>query len=167
VSGEGLVLHSACQEDYRTLAAVCVAYGHILVAESPIDLNIAKQLNILLSESNVDLDRVLIDPLTGGLGYGLEYTYSVMQRIRLAALGGDAMLNPPVICVLGDEVWKAKEVKVAEEKEPLWGDIEKRGIRWEVATALPLLEAGADVIVFRHPEALARVRSHLRAWFAA
>ncbi len=87
--GEGLVLHSACQEDYKTLAAVAVAYGHVLVAESPIDMNIAKQLNILLADANVDLNRVLIDPLTGGLGYGLEYTYSVMERIRLAALGGE------------------------------------------------------------------------------
>ena len=94
-SGEGLVLHSACQEDYKTLAAVAVAYGHVLVAESPIDINIAKQLNILLSDASVDLGRVLIDPLTGGLGYGLEYTYSVMERIRLAALGGDADAELP------------------------------------------------------------------------
>ena len=100
------------QEDYKTLAAVTVAYGHVLVAESPIDLNIAKQINILLADSNVELDRVLIDPLTGGLGYGLEYTYSVMQRIRLAALGGDPMLNCPVICLVGEEAWKAKEVKI-------------------------------------------------------
>jgi len=90
---------------------VTVAYGHVLVAESPIDLNIAKQLNILLGDANVDLGRVLIDPLTGGLGYGLEYTYSVMERIRLAALGGDAMLNAPVLCLLGEEAWKATEVK--------------------------------------------------------
>jgi len=163
--GEGLVLHSACQEDYKTLAAAAVAYGHILVAESPIDLNIAKQVNILLADSGVDLDRVLIDPLTGGLGYGLEYTYSVMERIRLAALGGDRMLNPPVICLAGDEAWKVKEVKVPGRDEPLWGDEAVRGINWEVATALPLLEAGADLLVLRHPEALSRVRAQLESWF--
>lgn len=165
-SGEGLVLHSACQEDYKTLAAVAVAYAHVLVAESPIDLNIAKQLNILLTDASMDMDRLLIDPLTGGLGYGLEYTYSVMERIRLAALGGDLMLNAPVICLVGEEAWKVKEVRVPREKEPYWGDERKRGIHWEVATALSLLEAGAEVLVLRHPEALARVRKLLDSWFS-
>ncbi|MCL5742937.1 MAG: acetyl-CoA decarbonylase/synthase complex subunit delta [Acidobacteria bacterium] len=154
-SGEGLVLHSACQEDYRTLAAAAVAYGHVLVAESPIDMNIAKQLNILLADASVDLNRVLIDPLTGGLGYGLEYTYSVMERIRLAALAGDAMLNPPLICLVGEEAWKAKEAKTGRAC----------GIHWEIATGLAMLEAGAEVLVLRHPEALARLRAQLDSWF--
>ncbi len=165
--GEGLVLHSATQEDYKTLAAVAVAYGHALVAESPIDLNIAKQVNILLHDASVDLNRVLIDPLTGGLGYGLEYTYSVMERIRLAALGGDAMLNCPVLCLVGEEAWKVKEVKVSDGPEMLWGERRARGINWEVATALTLLEAGADLIVLRHPDALRMLRAHVDAWFPA
>ena len=155
-TGEGLVLHSACQEEYKTLAAVAVAYGHVLVAESPIDMNIAKQLNILLADSNMDPNRILIDPLTGGLGYGLEYTYSVMERIRLAALGGDAMLNIPMICLVGPEAWKAKEVKVSGVE---------CGINWEVATALALIEAGAEVLVLRHPASLARLRKLLDSWF--
>jgi acetyl-CoA decarbonylase/synthase complex subunit delta len=166
-AGEGLILHSACQEDYKTLAAVAVAYGHVLVAESPIDLNIAKQVNILLSDASVDIDRVLIDPLTGGLGYGLEYTYSVMERIRLAALGGDRMLNAPMICLVGEEAWKVKEVKVPAAQEPLWGDQRARGVAWEVATAQSLLLAGADVLVLRHPESLARIRAFLAPWFDA
>ena len=124
---------------------MAVAYGHVLVAESPIDMNIAKQLNILLSDASMDLSRTLIDPLTGGLGYGLEYTYSVMERIRLAALGGDVMLNSPMICLVGEEAWKAKEAKVSGAKEPLWGDERPRGIHWELATALALIEAGAEV----------------------
>lgn len=165
LAGERLVLHSACQESYKTLAAVTVAYGHVLAAESPIDLNLAKQLNILLADASVDVGNVLIDPLTGGLGYGLEYSYSVMERIRLAALGGDAMLSCPVICLVADEVWKVKEAKVAEEKEPLWGDLERRGVNWEISTALALLEAGAEVLVLRHPASLARVRAALDAWF--
>jgi acetyl-CoA decarbonylase/synthase, CODH/ACS complex subunit delta len=165
LAGERLVLHSACQENYKTLAAVTVAYGHVLVAESPIDLNLAKQVNILLTDASVDVGNVLIDPLTGGLGYGLEYTYSVMERIRLAALGGDAMLSCPVICLVADEVWKVKEAKVPEEKEPLWGNLERRGVSWEITTALALLEAGAEVLVLRHPAALARVRAALDAWF--
>ncbi len=164
-SGEGLVLHSASPEDYKTLAAVAVAYGHVLVAESPIDINIAKQLSILLSEASVDLGRVLIDPLTGGLGYGLEYTYSVMERIRLAALAGEAMLSSPLVCLVGEEAWKAKEAKTPAAKEPLWGDEGRRGVHWEVATALPLLLAGADLLVLRHPESLARIRRQLDGWF--
>jgi acetyl-CoA decarbonylase/synthase, CODH/ACS complex subunit delta len=163
--GEGLVLHSACQEDYRTLAALAVAYGHVLVAESPIDMNIAKQLSILLSEASVDLGRVLIDPLTGGLGYGLEYTYSVMERIRLAALGGEGMLSSPVICLVGEEAWKAKEAKTPAAKEPAWGDEAARGLHWEIATALSLLLAGAEVLVLRHPEALRRLRQQIDVWF--
>jgi len=163
--GEGLVLHSACQEDYKTLAAVALAYGHVLVAESPIDMNIAKQLNILLSDASMDMARTLIDPLTGGLGYGLEYTYSVMERIRLAALGGDVMLNAPMICLVGDEAWKAKEAKVPCLQEPRWGDERRRGIHWELATALALIEAGAEVLVLRHPETLARLRAQLDGWF--
>jgi acetyl-CoA decarbonylase/synthase complex subunit delta len=151
--GEGLALHSASNEDYKTLAAVAVAYGHLLVGESPIDVNLAKQLNILLADASVDLDRVLIDPLTGGLGYGLEYTYSVMERIRLAALGGDARLNCPILCLVGEEAWKAKEARTC-------------GVQWEVATAMALIEAGAEVLVLRHPEALARIRKQLDWWFA-
>jgi acetyl-CoA decarbonylase/synthase complex subunit delta len=164
-SGEGLALHSACQEDYKTLAAVAVAYGQVLIAESPIDINIAKQLNILLSEASVDIGRVLIDPLTGALGYGLEYTYSVMERMRLAALAGEPMLSCPVICLVGEEVWKTKEAKTPAAKEPAWGPEVERGISWEVATALPLLLAGADVLALRHPEALKRVRRQIDAWF--
>ena len=152
--GEGLALHSATNEDYKTLAAIAVAYGHVLIGESPIDVNIAKQLNILLADANIDLNRVLIDPLTGGLGYGLEYSYSVMERIRLAALGGDSMLSCPLICLVGEEAWKAKEAKTGA------------GLHWEVATAFTLIESGADVVVLRHPEALTRIRTQLDSWFA-
>ncbi len=165
--GEGLVLHSAAQEDYKSLAAVTVAYGHVLVAESPIDLNIAKQLDILLSDANVDLDRVLIDPMTGGLGYGLEYAYSVMERIRLAALAGDKMLSSPVICLIGEEAWKTKEVKADGTPAATWGDRARRGVHWEIGTAMPLLEAGADLLVLRHPEALAELRTVIDSWFVA
>ena len=165
-TGRGLILHSAVQEDYKTLAALAVAYGHLLVAESPIDVNIAKQLNILLGDVSVDAGKLLIDPLTGGLGYGLEYTYSVMERIRLAALGGDAMLSCPVICLTGEDVWKAKEVRVSVDKEPRFGDLHRRGVHWEAATAVAMLLAGADVAELRHPEALARVRQELDSWFA-
>jgi acetyl-CoA decarbonylase/synthase complex subunit delta len=155
--GERCLLSSAVEEHYKTPVASAIAYGHAVVAETPIDVNLCKQLNILISDLRFPLDRIVIDPLTGGLGYGMEYTYSVMERIRLQALDGDAMMQMPFICFVGQEVWKVKEVKVPEEKEPLWGDKKKRGILWEIATAVSLLYAGADILVMRHPDAIAAV----------
>jgi acetyl-CoA decarbonylase/synthase complex subunit delta len=155
--GERLLLASAVEENYKTIVAGAIAYGHAVVAETPIDVNLCKQLNILISEMQFPPERIVIDPLTGGLGYGLEYTYSVMERIRIQALGGDAMMQMPFICFAGAEVWKSKEVKVSVEKEPRWGDRAKRGVLWEIATAVPLLHAGAGILVMRHPEAIAAV----------
>jgi acetyl-CoA decarbonylase/synthase complex subunit delta len=155
--GDGLLLASAVAEHYKTLAAAAIAYDCILVAESPIDVNLAKQLNILLGDMNVAGDRIIMDPLTGGLGYGLEYTYSVMERIRLQALGGDAMMNMPFINFISQETWKTKEVKVPESLEPTWGSQEDRGVLWEALTAHSLLLAGSDLLVMRHPKAIALV----------
>lgn len=155
--GERCLLASAVEEHYKTPVASAIAYGHAVVAETPIDVNLCKQLNILISDLNFPADRIVVDPLTGGLGYGLEYTYSVMERIRLQALDGDAMMQMPFICFAGQEAWKAKEAKVGEEKEPLWGDKKKRGVLWEIATATSLLYAGADILVMRHPDAIAAV----------
>lgn len=155
--GERVLLASAVEENYKTIVAGAIAYGHAVVAETPIDVNLCKQLNILISEMHFPPERIVIDPLTGGLGYGLEYTYSVMERIRIQALGGDTMMQMPFICFAGAEVWKSKEVKVPVEKEPRWGDRAKRGVLWEIATAVPLLHAGAGVLVMRHPEAIAAV----------
>jgi acetyl-CoA decarbonylase/synthase complex subunit delta len=150
-AGEGLLLASATQNHYKTISAAAIAYGHSIVAETPIDVNLAKQLNILLGEMKAPLNRIVIDPLTGGLGYGLEYTYSVMERIRISALKGDALLSMPFINFIGDESWKVKEVKIAE---PRWGEPGKRGILWEVANAMSLLSAGAEILVLRHPESV-------------
>ena len=158
VEGRRCILASAVEDNYKTITATCQAYGHIVVAETPIDVNLAKQLNILICDMNFPPERIIIDPLTGGLGYGLEYTYSVMERIRLQALSGDEMLQMPFICFVGQEVWRVKEVKVPESVEPLWGDMEKRGICWEAATAVTLLLSGANVLVMRHPEAIDIVR---------
>jgi len=158
VAGKRCIMASAVEDNYKTITATCQAYGHMVVAETPIDVNLAKQLNILISDMNFPPERIIIDPLTGGLGYGLEYTYSVMERIRLQALGGDVMLQMPFICFVGQEVWRVKEVKVSESVEPMWGDMKKRGICWEAATAITLLLSGADILVMRHPEAINIVR---------
>ena len=92
--------------------AAALANGHLVVAKTPIDVNLAKQLNILISDMGLPLDRILMDPTTGALGYGIEYTYSVMERLRIAALMGDGMTQQPMICTVGEESWRQKEGQV-------------------------------------------------------
>ncbi|MGE5190113.1 MAG: acetyl-CoA decarbonylase/synthase complex subunit delta [Gemmatimonadota bacterium] len=152
-------LSYADEKNYRLLAGAAMAYGHGVVAWSPIDINMAKQVNLLLSDTGFPPERVLIDPLTGGLGYGLEYTYSIVERIRLAGLSGDAMLDRPILCHLGD-AWKAREAIDASETG--WGDVDARGRRWEEATGWACLAAGADLVVCRHPETVTALGRH--AW---
>jgi acetyl-CoA decarbonylase/synthase complex subunit delta len=157
-AGENLLLNWVEQDNYRTIVGAALAYGHCVVAQSPIDVNIAKQLNILTGNMDLSLDRVLIDPNTGGLGYGLEYTYSVMERIRLTALGGDAPLASPMLVLPGAECSKFKEYKALEKDYPAWGERSKRAMLWELATATALLFAGADLLVMHHPEAALELR---------
>jgi CO dehydrogenase/acetyl-CoA synthase delta subunit len=144
--------------NYRTLGATAMAFQHPMVAASPIDVNLAKQLNILLENLGVSLESVLIDPSIGALGYGIEYTYSVMERIRLAALTQqDEKLQVPFICNLGREVWKAKETRL--ESDDLLGDQEQRGILMEAITASCMLMAGGETLIMRHPKAIALTKS--------
>ncbi len=100
-----------------------MAYGHCVVAQSPIDVNIAKQLNILLTNMDLKPEQIVMDPLTGAMGYGIEYTYSVMERIRLTGLGGDQMLAGPMIVSPGQECAKIKELKADSRDFPAWGDL--------------------------------------------
>jgi len=151
-AGENLTLAWVEQENYRTIAGAALAYGHTVVAQSPIDVNLAKQLNILLTGMNVGIDRIVIDPMTGALGYGLEYCYSVMERIRLTGLGGDPMLAGPMIVNPGQECAKIKELRAAESTMPAWGDLPKRAALWELSTALSLMYAGADILVMYNPD---------------
>ena len=157
-AGERCLLGTAKEDNYRTLTASCMADKHALIAESPLDINIAKQVNILVSEAGFPLDRVVMYPTTGGLGYGIEYAYSIQERGRLAALSGDKMMSPPVVCQVGQEAWRAKEAKAATDEAPQWGPAEKRGPTWEAMTAMALLQAGADLLIMRHPDAVALVR---------
>jgi acetyl-CoA decarbonylase/synthase complex subunit delta len=148
-------LSYADEKNYRLVAGAALAYGHGVVAWSPIDINMAKQANLLLGDIGMPPHRVLIDPLTGGLGYGLEYTYSIIERIRLAGLSGDAALARPILCHLGDS-WKAREAM--DSTEASWGDVVDRGRRWEEATAWACLAAGADLLVCRHPDNVRMLR---------
>ncbi len=144
--------------NYRTIGATAMAFQHPIVAASPIDVNLAKQLNILLENLGVSLDTVLMDPSIGALGYGIEYTYSVMERIRIAALTQqDEKLQVPIICNLGCEVWKAKETKLPSDD--MIGDQETRGIMMEAITASCMLMAGGEVLIMRHPKAIALTKA--------
>ena len=151
--GENLLLNFVEQDNYRTIAGAALAYGHTLVAQSPIDVNIAKQINILLGNMDLKTDKIIIDPMTGAIGYGIEYTYSVMERIRMTGLNGDKMLCSPMIVTPGYESAKVKEYKASEESFPTWGELSKRAALWELTTAVSLLQAGADILVMYHPEA--------------
>jgi acetyl-CoA decarbonylase/synthase complex subunit delta len=148
--------------DYKQIGAACLGYKHVVVASSPIDVNLAKQLNILLGNLGVPTQDMLIDPTTGGLGYGMEYTYSVMERIMQAALTQeDEKLQQPIIANVGNEVWKCKEANLSAEEAPELGDPEKRGVMMESVAAVDMLLAGADVVVLRHPESLKRVKGFI------
>jgi len=159
--GEQLALGLCEEKNYRTIVAAALGNGHLVIAQTPIDVNLAKQLNILISDMGLPLERVLMDPNTGALGYGLEYTYSVMERLRLAALMGDTMTQQPMICTVGEEAWRQKEGRAANDAPAAWGALAERGVAWEVATAMTLVEAGADILVLRHPGSVAVLREAL------
>jgi acetyl-CoA decarbonylase/synthase complex subunit delta len=157
--GEVLCLANCEDKNYRTIVAAALGNGHCVAAFSPIDVNLAKQLNILISDMGLSLERVIMDPNTGALGYGLEYTYSVMERLRLAALAGDAMTQQPMIVNVGEESWRQKESRVPEGVPEEWGDFATRGVLWETVTATSLVESGADIVVLRHPESIGLVQN--------
>ncbi len=157
-AGENCLINWVEKDNYRTIAACCLAHGHCLVAQSPIDVNIAKQLNIQLSDLSFPADKIVMDPLSSALGYGLEYSYSMMERIRLAGLAGDAMLCPPMMITPGRESSLAKESLAPEQDYPLWGNEERRAVYWEIATASALLLAGAELLVLYHPAAVETLR---------
>ena len=160
-AGENLLLNWAENDNYRTIAGACMGYDHCCVARTPIDVNMAKQLNILVTAMGLKPDKIVMDPMTGGLGYGLEYTYSVMERIRLAALSGDPMLAMPMLATTGFETGKTKEARTPESDLPLWGKIETRGAHIETAAAMALVNAGADLLIMYYPEAVMAIKSKI------
>jgi len=157
--GENLTLGPASEGNHKQIGASALGYHHTLIASTPIDVNLAKQLNILLENLGVPKEKIIIDPTTGGLGYGLEYSYSVMERIRMAALAQeDEKLQYPIINNIGNEVWKAKEANLTQEEAPTLGDAAKRGIRMEAVGAVSYLLAGSDILILRHPETVKLVK---------
>jgi acetyl-CoA decarbonylase/synthase complex subunit delta len=157
--GEKLVLGLCEDKNYRTIVAAAMANDQLVQSSTPMDVNLSKQLVILITDMGLPLERILMDPTTGALGYGIEYGYSVMERLRLAALQGDAMTQLPMIVTPGAETWKVKESKVGEGVPEGWGAWERRALEWEAITASSLIHAGADIVIVRHPETLRRLRT--------
>ena len=159
--GERCLIGTAEQDNYKTIAASVLADGHNIIAQSPIDINIAKQLNILISDMGLPMERIVINPTTGALGYGLEYVYSIMERARLACLSGDKTVSSPFISFVGQESWRAKESKAPQSEFPSWGPEKERGIIWEIITATALIQAGSDILVMRHPSAIKKIQGYI------
>jgi acetyl-CoA decarbonylase/synthase complex subunit delta len=152
------IIGKAQEANYKTIAAAAMANNHKLIAMSELDINLSKQLNILISQMGFDKERIITDPMCSALGYGLEYTYSVMERIRLAALAqNDITMQQPILGDVGMYVWKVKETQAEEKDVPQWGSLEERSIAWEAVTATALLIAGAELLIMRHPRAIEAV----------
>ncbi|MEW6567740.1 MAG: acetyl-CoA decarbonylase/synthase complex subunit delta [Chloroflexota bacterium] len=161
--GERLLLGTCEDKNYRTIVATTMANDHLVQSKTPMDVNLSKQLVILIHDMGLPLERIVMDPTTGALGYGIEYGYSVMERLRLAALQGDSMTQQPIMVTPGEECWKVKESKVGEGVPPAWGDWQRRAIHWETTTTASLIHAGANLVVVRHPESLRALRALIEA----
>ncbi len=157
--GENCLLGAVTEDEYRTLTAAAQAYGHKLIAQSPCDINKAKQINILVTDMGYPLEDIVIYPSTASLGYGMEYIYSILERGRLAALSGDKLMGQPVLLDVGHEAWRAKEARTGDEAAEIWGPPAQRGPTWEAVTATDLLQGGADLLLMRHPKAMEVVRN--------
>ena len=155
------IISFAQESTYEQIVPIVAKYNHILVLRSPIDINLAKELNILSIDKGMHPDRILIDPDMGGLGYGLDYGYSIIEKIRQAAFDGDTMLNMPVIAFIGEESYRAKEAK-SDTFSAQWGDYKERAAMWEIAGASAMISAGADIVVLWNPKSVEAITSLLR-----
>ena len=156
--GKNLIIGPVEEGDHKRIGAAALAYHHTVISSTPIDINLAKQLNILLGNLGVPDNLLVIDPTVSGIGYGIEYCYSVMERMRMAGLTQqDEKLQFPIVCNVSKEVWKTKEVHLPDGELNM-GDAKKRGILMEAISAMVLALAGADVLIMRHPEAIKLIR---------
>jgi len=156
--GKNLIIGPVEEGDHKKIGAAAIGYHHTVGASTPIDINLAKQLNILLGNLGVPNELLIMDPTVSCIGYGIEYCYSVMERMRMAGLTQqDDKLQYPLICNISKEAWKTKEVHLADDELDM-GDAIKRGILLEAMSAMVLAVAGGDVLVMRHPEAIKLVR---------
>lgn len=147
------IIAYADEKTYETILPSVIENNHVLVLRSPIDINLAKELNILSMDAGLDAQNILIDPDMGALGYGLDYGYSIIERIRQAAFDGDKMLQMPIITFIGEETFKVKEAK-SDKFSKSWGNYEERAQLWEITTASAIISAGANVVVLFNPESI-------------
>ena len=156
LNGKNAVILSAKEENYKTVgAAAGLAYKQIVGAESAVDINLAKQLNVLISQLGVDSKSVVMNVGSAAVGYGFEYVISTMDRVKAAALQqGDANLQMPIITPVASEAWGVKEAMASETDAPEWGSQEERGIDMEVETAMAVIAAGSNAVIMKHPESI-------------
>ncbi len=156
--GENCLIGSAKESNYMTVVAICKADRHKIISEAPVDINIGKQVNILLQDAGYNLKDVVMYQTTGSLGYGFDYVYTILERCRIAGLKGDNLMAMPQICDVAGETYRVKEAIAGEEILPGWGQVDRRGMLWEAAGAAAYMQAGADILILAHPEAIAQVR---------
>ena len=163
LQGKNILVLSARSEDYKTVgASVALAYGQKVGAETADDINLAKQLNIMLKGLTVKPESIVMNVGTAAVGYGFEYVASTLDRIRLAALDqSDADLQMPIMSPVSPDAWSVKEATASEDDEPAWGNQEERGIAMEISTAAANLTGGADAVIMRHPAAVATIRKFI------
>ena len=163
LQGKNIVVMSARSEDYKTVgASVALAYGQKVGAETADDINLAKQLNIMMKQLNIPAESIVMNIGTAAVGYGYEYVASTLDRVRLAALQqSDADLQMPIIAPVSTDTWTVKESSASEEDEPTWGNQEERGVGMEVATAAANLTGGADAVILRHPASVATIKKFI------
>ena len=163
LQGKNILVMSAKNEDYKTVgASVALAYGQKVGAETADDINLAKQLNIMLKGLSIKPENIVMNIGTAAVGYGYEYVASTLDRVRLAALQqSDADLQMPIISPVSTDTWGVKESSASEEDEPAWGNQEERAIEMEVSTAAANLTGGADAVIMRHPAAVATIKKFI------
>ena len=163
LQGKNILVLSARNEDYKTVgASVALAYGQKVGAETADDINLAKQLNIMLKGLSINPENIVMNIGTAAVGYGFEYVASTLDRVRLAALAqSDADLQMPIMSPVSPDAWSVKESTATEEDEPAWGNREERAIDMEVSTAAANLTGGADAVIMRHPAAIATIKKFI------
>ena len=165
LQGKNILVLSAREEDYKSVgASVALAYGQKVGAESAVDINLAKQLNVLLTQLGVPADSIVMNAGSAAAGYGYEYVASTLDRIRAAALAqSDDQLQMPIITPVSPETWSVKESVMSEKDMPEWGDAEERGIEMEITTAAAVLASGSDAVIMRHPAAIRTIAKMIAA----
>ena len=165
LQGKNILVMSAREEDYKSVgASVVMAYGQKVGAESAVDINLAKQLNVLLTQLGVAPSSIVMNAGSAAAGYGYEYVASTLDRIRAAALAqSDDQLQMPIITPVSTETWNVKESMMSEADMPEWGDAEERGIEMEITTAAACLAGGSDAVIMRHPAAVKAIATMIEA----